>query len=155
MFASPLNHQNPGASPVPYALRRYLTMQVLATAMFIAFAVLTAIGGKEPQTKNPSFDKDTIGDLTFRHEDQGGCAGVTKPGAPKKSSPVISWQSVATMVNNFKAAFNDPSLIEYANQQSTGIPDSPTTPLLRSSGQDSIRSKSASTQSRKSSPIGY
>jgi hypothetical protein len=130
-------------------------MQVLATAMFIAFAVLASLGGKESQTKQPSFNKDTMGDLTFRHQDQGGCAGVTKPGAPKKSSPIISWQSVATTVNNFKEAFNDPSLIEYANQQATGIPDSPTTPLLRSSDQDSIRSKSASTQSRKSSPLGY
>lgn len=155
MFASPLNHQNQVTSPVPYALRRYLTMQVLATAMFIAFAVLASLGGKESQTKQPSFNKDTMGDLTFRHQDQGGCAGVTKPGAPKKSSPIISWQSVATTVNNFKEAFNDPSLIEYANQQATGIPDSPTTPLLRSSDQDSIRSKSASTQSRKSSPLGY
>ena len=155
MFASPLNTQNPDANPVPYILRRYLTMQVLATAMFIAFAVLASIGGEESQTKNPSFDKDTMGDLTFRHQNQGGCAGVTKPGAPKKSLPIISWQSVATVVNNFKEAFNDPSLIEYANQQATGIPDSPTTPLLRSSDPDSIRSKSASTRSRKSSPFGY
>src|SRR6202045_394084 len=155
MFASPLNHQNQVTSPVPYALRRYLTMQALATAMFIAFAVLASLGGKESRTKQPSFNKDTMGDLTFRHQDQGGCAGVTKPGAPQKSSPIISWQSVATTVNNFKEAFNDPSLIEYANQQATGIPDSPTTPLLRSSDQDSIRSKSASTQSRKSSPLGY
>jgi hypothetical protein len=130
-------------------------MQALATAMFIAFAVLASIGGKESQTKQPSFDKDTMGDLTFRHQDQGGCAGVTKPGAPKKSSPIISWQSVAMMVNNFKEAFNDPSLIEYANQQATGIPDSPTTPPLRSSDHYSTRSKSASTQSRKSSPLGY
>jgi hypothetical protein len=124
-------------------------MQVLATAMFIVFAVLTAIGGKESQTKNPSFDKDTIGDLTFGHQDQGGCAGVTKPGASKKSSPIISWQSVATTVNNFKEAFNDPSLIDYANQQATGIPDSPTAPLLRSANQDSVRSNSGSTQSHK------
>ena len=89
MFASPLNHHNPGKSSVPYTLRRYLTMPVLATAMFIAFAVL-AIGGKESQTKQPSFDKGTIGDLTIRHQDQGGCADVTKPGAPKRFSPMIS-----------------------------------------------------------------
>jgi len=51
MFASPLNHHKPGTSPVPYTLRRYLTMRVLATALFIAFAVLASIGGKETQTK--------------------------------------------------------------------------------------------------------
>ena len=150
MFASPLNHQKPGTSPVPYTLRRYLTMRVLATALFIAFAVLASIGGKETQTKQPLFDKGTIGDLTIRHQDQGGCAG-----APKKSSPIISWQSVATVVNNFKEAFNDPSIIDYANQQATGIPDSPRVPRLRDSNQDSICSKSASTQSRKSSSPAY
>jgi hypothetical protein len=101
------------------------------------------------------FDKGTVGDLTIRHQDRGGCADVTKPGAPKKSSPMISWQSVATMVNSFKEAFNDPSLIDYANQQATGIPDSPTAPLLRGSNQDSICWKSASTQARKPSPPGY
>ena len=90
MFASPLNHHKPGTSPVPYTLRRYLTMRVLATALFIAFAVLASIGGKETQTKQPLFDKSTVGDLTLRHQDQGGCADVTKPGAPKKSSPMIS-----------------------------------------------------------------
>jgi hypothetical protein len=65
-------------------------MRVLATALFIAFAVLASIGGKETQTKQPLFDKGTVGDLTIRHQDQGGCADATKPGAPKKSSPMIS-----------------------------------------------------------------
>jgi hypothetical protein len=146
MFASPFNHHNPGTSPAQYTFRRYLTMRVLATAMFIAFAVLASIGGKESQTKQPSFHKGTIGDLTIRYQDQGGCADVAKPDAPKKSSPRISWQSVATMVNNFKEAFNDPSLIEYANQQGIGIPDSPTTPLVNTPSQPPAPSKS---------PLGY
>src|SRR5438552_18649651 len=106
MFASPLNHHEPGTSPIPYTLRRYLTMRVLATALFIAFAVLASIGGKESQTKQPWFDKGTVGDLTIRHQDQGGCADVTKPGTPKKSSPIISLYSVATTVNTFNEAFN-------------------------------------------------
>jgi hypothetical protein len=150
MFASPLNDRKPGTSPVPYTLRRYLTMRVLATALFIAFALLASIGGKETQTKQPLFDKSTVGDLTLRHQDQGGCAD-----APKKSSPMISWQSIATVMNNFKEAFNDPSIIDYANQQATGIPDSPTASRLRDSNQDSTGSKSASTQSRKSSSLAY
>jgi hypothetical protein len=57
-------------------------MRVLATALFIAFAVLASIGGKEAQTKQPLFDKGTLGDLTIRRQDQAGCADVTKPGAP-------------------------------------------------------------------------
>ena len=111
-------------------------MRVLATAMFIAFALLASIRGKESQTKQPPFDKGTIGDLTIRNLDQDGCAGVTNPGAPEKSSPMVSWQSIATIVNIFKEAFNDPSLIEYANQQGIDItPDSPTTPLFNTSSQ--------------------
>ena len=142
MFASPLNHHNPGTSPVPYTLRRYLTMRVLATAMFIAFAVLASIGGKETQTKQPLFDKSTVGDLTLRHQDQGGCADMAKPRARKKSSPMISWQSVATTVNNFKEAFNDPSLIDYANQQGIDTADS-TTPPSKSPSSQSSRSLSS------------
>jgi hypothetical protein len=142
MFASPLNHHNTGTSPVPYTLGRRLTMRVLATAMFIAVAVLASIGGKESQTKQPSFDKGTIGDLTVRHQDQAGCADVTKPGAPKKSSPMISWQSVATTVNNFKEAFDDPSLIEYANQQKIDTADSTTAPSKSPSSQSSRSSSS-------------
>jgi hypothetical protein len=151
MFASLFNHHKPGTSPVSYTLRRYLTMRVLATAMFVAFAVLASVGGKESQTKQPSFNKGTIADLTIRHQDQGGCADVAKPGARKKSSPMISWQSVATMVNNFKDAFNDPSLIEYANQQGIDIPDSTTTSLLNTSSQPPAPSKSPSSQSSSSS----
>jgi hypothetical protein len=151
MFASPLNHQKPGTSPVSYTLRKYLTMRVLATAMFIAFAVLASVGGKETQTKQPLFDKSTVGDLTLRHQDQSGCADVTKPGAPKKSSPMISWQSIATTVNNFKEAFNDPSLIEYANQQGIGMADSTTAPLLDAPSQPPAPSKSPSSQSSSSS----
>jgi len=117
-------------------------MRVLATAMFIALAVLASIGGKESQTKQPSFDKGTIGDLTVRHQDQGGCADVTKPGAAEKSSPMISWQSVARTVNNFKEAFNYPSLIEYANQQGIDTADSTTAPSKSPSSQSSSSSSS-------------
>jgi hypothetical protein len=145
MFTSPLNRHNPGTRPVSYTLHRYLTMRALATAMFIAFVVLArlaSIGGKESQTKQPSFDKGAIGDLTIRYQDQGGCTDVTKPGTPKKSSPMISWQSVATTVNNFKEAFNDPSLIEYANQQGIDTADPTTAPSKSPSSQSSGSSSS-------------
>jgi hypothetical protein len=150
MFSHSFYHQLPASVRVRSTLHKYLNQRTLALLMFFVLALLGTIGGKESQTKQPSFDKGTIGDLTIRHQDQGGCAG-----APKKSSPIISWQSVATVVNNFKEAFNDPSIIDYANQQATGIPDSPKVPRLRDSNQDSICSKSASTQSRKSSSPAY
>ena len=45
-------------------------------------------------------------------------------------------------VNAFRAGFNDPALIDYANQLSTGIPDSSTTPLLSNSSQQPSCSRS-------------
>jgi hypothetical protein len=63
--------------------------------------------------------------------------------------------SIGGKVNAFRDAFNDPALIEYANQLSTGIPDSSTTPLLSNSSQQSPCSKSPSSQSRTSSVSGY
>jgi len=155
MFSHSFYRQMPASVRVRSTLHKYLNQQTLALLMFIVLALLGTIGGKESQIKQPSFDKGTIGDLTIRNQDQGGCAGATKPGAPKKSSPIISWQSVAAILNSFKEAFNDPSLINYANQQATGIPDSPAAPILRSSNQDSTGSKSASTQSRRSSSLAY
>jgi hypothetical protein len=45
---------------------------------------------------------------------------------------------------------------EYADQQGRmGTPDSPTAPLIRSSNQEAICSKSASSESRKQSPAYY
>src|SRR5260370_39744964 len=98
MFASPLNHQAPSTSLVPYALRRYLTMRVLAIAMSIAFALLAGIEDKETETNWAAPGKNINGDGPIRHLD-------------KASS-------------------------EYAAQQGTGIPDSPTAPLIRSSNQE-------------------
>jgi len=133
MFASPINHD----SPVPSTLLRYWTMRVLATAMVVALAVLASIGGKESQTKQLSFNKGTIGGPAIRHQDQGARSDVTKLGARKKSSPMISWQSVAAMLKSFKEAFDDPSLIEYANQQGIDTSDFTTAPSKSPSSQSS------------------
>jgi len=116
MFASPLNHQATSTSLVPYTLRKYLTMRVLAMAMFVAFALLAGITDKETDTNWASPWKNTNGDGPTRHLD-------------KASS-------------------------EYANQQGIGIADSPTAPLIRSSNQEAICSKSTSSELRKQSP-GY
>src|SRR5438270_13624084 len=81
-----------------------------------------------------------------------------KPTAGKAPSPFLKYLSPATLafvlfiavallsiggkVNALRDAFNDPALIEYANQLSPGIPDSPTTPLLSNSSQQPICSRS-------------
>ena len=59
--------------------------------------------------------------------------------------------SIGGKVNAFLDGFNDPALIEYANQLSTGIPDSSTTPPLSNSSQQPTCSKSPSSQSSRSS----
>jgi hypothetical protein len=151
MFASHLNHYNPGTSPVPYTFRKYLTMRVLAAAMFVISAVMGNVGGKDSQSQRPSIDKGIIGDLTVRYQDQSSCVNVTKPGARKKISLPISWQSAVPMVNNSKETFDDSSLIEYANHHGIGPLDSPTTLLLNTSSQSSVSSRSASSQSSSSS----
>lgn len=52
MFASPLSNQKSGAIKASPGFLRYLTQQTLALLMFIAFAILASIGGKESQPIN-------------------------------------------------------------------------------------------------------
>ena len=69
-------------------------MRVLATAMFVAFAMLGGIGGKETKANQSILDKSTIRDLVIRHRDHAACSVSTKPVEPKKSLLLTSWQSV-------------------------------------------------------------
>jgi hypothetical protein len=50
MFASPLSNQRSGAIKASPSLLKYLTQQTLALLMFLAFAVLASIGGKESKS---------------------------------------------------------------------------------------------------------
>src|SRR5205085_11042134 len=150
MFASPLNHQKSGTSPVLYTLGKYVTMRVLATAMFIAFAVLASIGGKETRTNWAITGKNGNGDSTIWHLDKTP-SEISEP-AGDKSKILLSPSWIVSAV---KDAFDEPSLTEYAKEQGAGIPDLPTASFLRSSNQDSSCSKSASTQSSKSSSKSY
>lgn len=117
-----------GSSPVI----KYLTQRTLAVVMFIAVAIVGTIGGKESETKKPVPGKSTM--------------TVTGSARQDESSGLTPMQSIGTMMSAFRDAFNDPSLIDYANQQGIGIPDSPTGPLLSGSNQQSTCSKSSLTQ---------
>lgn len=125
MFASPLYHQKPGTGKAHSTFLKYLSQPTLAFVMFFALAVLSSIGGKESEPQKSTLSKDANGALVGR------------------------------MMHAFRGAFNDPSLLEYANQLSTGTPDFPTTPPLSISSQQSTCSKSPSSQSRTSSVTGY
>jgi hypothetical protein len=144
MFASPFYHQKPSAGKAPSAFLKYLSPPTLAFVLFIALALLSSIGGKESETKKSTLGKSTKGALVVRHENDDNASPVAEA-TSHKTSP---WQSIGRMMNAVQDAFNDPSLIEYANQQDTGIPGSPTTTLLSNSSQQPTCSRSPSHELR-------
>jgi hypothetical protein len=147
MFSSAYHYQKPNTTRPASTLLKYLSQRTLAVLMFIALALLASVAGKKSEANQPSLDKSTSGDLVIRHRDHDACSVATKSLGPKKFSLLTSWQSIAAMMNSFKEAFNDPSIIDYANQQGIGIADSPTAPLLDTSSHSAAPSKSPSSQS--------
>ena len=76
---------------------------------------------------------------------------VTKAAGQTMSPPLTLSQFIGRIINTFKAAFNNPSLIEYANQQGIGIDNSPTAQLPDTSSQPLTPSRSPSSQPNRSS----
>ena len=62
------------------------------------------------------------------------------------------WQSMAAKMSSLKKAFNDPVLVEYANEQGFEMPDSPTSPLLNCSSRQAMRRESLPAQSGEAFP---
>jgi hypothetical protein len=161
MFASPLYHQKLSAGKAPSTLPKYLNTGTLAFVMFlqhvnngalavvmlVALALLSAIRDKESATEDSAPGKSTKREVVIdKHHDE-----VPHTAAGRKMfSPQIPRQFMGGIINAFKGAFDDPSLIDYANQQGIGIPDSPTTPLPNTSSQSLASSKSPLSQSSRS-----
>ena len=99
-----------------FPLLKYLNTRTLALLMFVGFAFLNTTHGKDAQT-----DKPTVGVTNTEPRDNG------YQGASAAAS-LILWQFTARIVHAFTGALNDPSLIEYAKQRGTDIPDLQTTP---------------------------
>lgn len=121
MFSHSFYYHRPDSVRTHYTLLSYLTPRALAIAMFIGFALLGIVGGKESQAKKPSFGK--TGDPASEHRDPSACGRATKDAKPKRFSLETSWQAISAMMNGIHAAFNNPELIDYANQQGTGMPE--------------------------------
>jgi hypothetical protein len=149
MFSPTYRYQRPSSLHASSSLLKFVTQRTLALIMFIGFALLGVVGGKEPTDKTPS-EKGTIFNQVGS-QDHNGCPGTTRAGQSNKSLLLTSWGSVVAVAKNFKEAFNDPALVKYANEQATGIPDSPGTPILTKSNHESIPSAPVSDQSRQSS----
>jgi hypothetical protein len=95
---------------------KHVNMRTLALLMFFGVALLNTTDGKDAQTKEPAAGISNTEVVTDgRHESSA-------------AAPLILWQLTARIVHAFTAALNDPSLIEYAKQQGTDIPDLQTKP---------------------------
>jgi hypothetical protein len=117
----------PGVPKRRAALLKYLNQPALAVVMLVTFALLSSVGGKE-SPKSPSSSSETGGTLA-RGKDRTPCPGAT-PSVSLESSRILSVNLLLTqVVERLRKAFNDPALIDYANQQGIGIPGSSTTPL--------------------------
>ena len=84
--------------------------------MFVGFAFLNTTHGKDAQTDKPAVR------VTNTAPRDNGYDGASA------AAPLILWQFTARIVHAFTAALNDPSLIEYAKEQGSDIPDLQTTP---------------------------
>ena len=95
---------------------KHVNMRTLALLMFLGVALLNTSDGKNAQTKEPAAGISNTEVVTDgRHE--------SSPVAP-----LILWQLTKQIAQAFTSAVNDPSLIEYARQQGSDIPDLQTTP---------------------------
>ena len=126
-------------------------MGTLAFIMFVALALLSNTRGKEAETTELAPVETTKSEVIIDKQHDNVPNVVTKAAGQTMSPPLTLSQFIGRIINAFKGAFNDSSLIEYANQQGIGIADSPTAPLRDTSRQPLAPSKSPSSQPSRSS----
>jgi hypothetical protein len=132
-------------------LLRHVNTGSLAFILFVAFALLSTTRGKEAETREPAPVETTKSEVIIDKQYRNVPNVVTKAAGQTMSPPLTLSQFMGRIINVFKGAFNDPSLIEYANQQGIGVADSPTAPLPDTSSQPLAPSKSPSSQPSRSS----
>jgi len=153
MLASVVQQEKPPARCVSVLspFLRHLNTGTLAFIMFVALALLSTTRGKEAETREPAPAGTTKSEVVIDKQHNDVPEVVTEAAGQTMSPPLTLWQFMGRIINAFESAFNDPSLIEYANQQGIGIPDSPTAPLSDTSSQPPAPSKSSSSQPSRSS----
>ena len=130
---------------------RHLNMGTLAFIMFLALALLNTTRGTETETRELAPVETAKSEIIIHKQHDNVPNVVTKAAGQTTSPPLTLSQFMGRIINAFKGAFNEPSLIEYANQFGIGIADSPTAPLPDTSGQPLAPSKSPSSQPSRSS----
>ena len=153
MSASPVHYQKRTARSVSvlFPFLRHLNTGTLAFVLFVALALLSTTRGMEPETRESAPARITKSEVIIDKQHDDVPHVVTEAAVKTMSPPLTLSQFMGRIINAFKGAFNDPSLIKYANQQGIGIADSPTAPLLNTSSEPPAHSKSPSSQSSRSS----
>ena len=126
---------------------RHLNTGTLAFILFVALALLNTTRGKDAETREPAPVETTKSEVIIDKQHDNVPNGVTNAAGQTMSLPPTLWQFMVRIID----AFNDPSLIEYANQLGIGTADSPTASLPDTSGQPLAPSKSPSSQPSRSS----
>jgi hypothetical protein len=107
MIASPIYHRKSSREKAAPTLLKYVSQGSLAVLLFIALAVLASVGNKSSNKRNPGLRSSLA---ISQSRDQ-------------QTDPSLNPRRLVDKVfASIKDAFNDPALIEYANEQQ--IPDS-------------------------------
>jgi hypothetical protein len=130
MIASPVYRQLPSKKAT--SLGKYVTQQSLAVLMFIALAVVASVENKPSGNKRSDLNTNV---------------SISESPDQQRRLSLNPRQLFGNVAGSIKDAFNDPAVIEYANQQGTDIPDSLTPPCPNTSQPNSVSSKSRSNQS--------
>jgi hypothetical protein len=107
MIASPIYHRNSPREKATPTLVKYVSQRSLAVLLFIALALLASVGNKSSNKRNPGLSS---GLAISQSRDEQTYLSLHPP------------RLVDKVFASVKDAFNDPALMEYANEQQ--IPDS-------------------------------
>jgi hypothetical protein len=103
---------------------RWVNMRTLALLMFVGFAILNTMRGKDAETREPGVTGN-IGAQVIDNRQHEDAQPAKKPTNRTTSAPSVLWQFLSKIVNDFNQALNDPALIEYAKEQgvdTSGLP---------------------------------
>ncbi len=107
MITSPIYYRKSFREKAAPTLLKYVSQRSLAVLLFVAFALLASVGNKSSNKRSPGLSSS----LAISQ------ARDRQTYLSLNPSPLID-----KVVASVKDAFNDPALIEYANEQQ--IPDS-------------------------------
>jgi hypothetical protein len=113
MIASPIYHRKSFSEKTAPTLLNYVSQRSVAVLLFIAVALLASVGNK-PSDKRKSGLSTNV--------------GISQSLDQQRYLSLNPRQLFENVVGSVKDAFNDPALIEYANEQGADIPDSLTSP---------------------------